>query len=204
MYDDFTELRTGAAKEYEARLYQSVRDRPIADQAAAGSQPSMASLQLERGRSPGYHSTSAQLPLQHLSNVYDPCPQERREGSTVVQCDPECRWLLVCARTQKGPTKLSHMNICSTFSDKELFRLLNKSYCSIRSSWKSLLSLRKVQSIRFVHVRELGLRSLYLCSIILTYIHSFSSVSKISLTFVNFLICLPKTRGTSTSSNPAT
>ena len=83
--------------------------------------------------------------------AYDPRQQYARE--TVVRgCDMESRWLLVCAQGKKRPTTLSQLDICATPSDKELFTELKKVYTALRGKWTPILSLKKVQSIRFVQV----------------------------------------------------
>lgn len=64
----------------------------------------------------------------------------------------EGRWLLVCAKIGRYATKLSHMDVCTTTSDKDLFTELRKAYIDLRSKWTRLFTLRGIKSIRFVQV----------------------------------------------------
>ncbi len=96
-------------------------------------------------------STNNEYSLEQRSEAYNPRPQYA--SHTVIRgCDTESRWLLVCAKDKKRPTTLSQLDICATPSDKELFTELKKAYMGLRGKWTHILSLKKVQSIRFVQV----------------------------------------------------
>ena len=77
----------------------------------------------------------------------------RQTGETVIDCDPESKWLLMCSDTKDGPTSLSPLNVCTTNTDRELFTELRSIYLGLRSKWSRWFSLRKVQAIRFIQVR---------------------------------------------------
>nr|AUW30880.1 putative transcription factor [Cladonia uncialis subsp. uncialis] len=103
-------------------------------------------------------STNNHHPLEQRSQAYDPRPQNASH-TIIGGCDTESRWLLVCAKGKKRPTTLSQLDMCATPSDKELFMELKKAYVGLRGRWTHILSLKKVQSIRFVqfelHIRDL-------------------------------------------------
>lgn len=98
-------------------------------------------------------STNNNHPLEQRSQAYDPRPQNTSH-TVIGGCDTESRWLLVCAKGKKRPTTLSQLDICATPSDKVLFTELKKAYVGLRGRWTHRLSLKKVQSIRFVQVKH--------------------------------------------------
>ena len=80
--------------------------------------------------------------------------QGRDPGSKVSSSQSDGRWLLVCAKIGRYTTKLSHMDVCATGTDKVLFTQLRKAYTDLRSEWTRLFALRGIKSIRFVQVCE--------------------------------------------------
>jgi len=155
MYDDFIEQRPGAAYELEMMLNGNINQAPASGReqpsGADSSRWSSSTLQSMRGfidRS----QTTAQTKLQIDPRAYDPRPKEGEEATTVIDCDPESRWLLVCAKAKERPTSLSQLDICSTSTAKELFDNLREAYLELKSRWSRWFSLRRVQSIRFVQV----------------------------------------------------
>ena len=152
MYDDFIERRPGAAKELEKLLNSSAKESP----ASSHEQIAMGTL-----RTNGCSNASGwelQIPLNNPNTlqpppqVYDPRAPTRHRTDTVIDCGSESRWLLVCARGKRRPTSLSQLDICATPSDQELFTELKRAYRDLKGRWSHWVSLRSIQSIRFVQV----------------------------------------------------
>ena len=92
MYDDFIERRPGAAKEPEDRLNASNTERPTADRNREEARNSTTNLSRVGDKNAhDQQSTTDRLYVQRSPNTYNPCPQHKAEGSTVIECDPECR-----------------------------------------------------------------------------------------------------------------
>ena len=153
LFDDFFEKCPGAARDLQEYLNQEFIET------TSGSQSTASQIELQSGRgstfdasretqAPGFSFTEPQ----NQQELYDPSPRRRRDISTVVQCDPETHWLLVCAGGMNRPTSLSQLNICVSTSDKMLFRKLRGVYLGLRSRWSTWFSLRTVRSIKFVQV----------------------------------------------------
>lgn len=145
-------------------------------------------------------STNNHHPLEQRSQAYDPRPQNASH-TTIGGCDTESRWLLVCAKGKKRPTTLSQLDMCATPSDKELFMELKKAYVGLRGRWTHILSLKKVQSIRFVQVNHLRGRAE---DNELLIVNSSNSISEILSISVKSPICLQRLRRTSISTNHTT
>lgn len=155
LYDDFIERRPGAATELEKLLNSNIKQTP----ASGRGQPSRpasdrwSSSTLQSMRVFDDRSQTAAVKKQQTDpRAYDPRPKEGEEVTTVIDCDPESRWLLVCAKAKERPTSLSQLDVCSTSTDKELFDNLRKSYLKLKSRWSRWFSLKRVQSIQFVQV----------------------------------------------------
>ena len=153
MYDDFQEHRPGAVKELEIFLNEGVNRCPGPnDIQSAAEVPENGISQAEEGRLPQQRSAGETLALVPLSHTYDPRPQFRQQQTVISNCDAEGRWLLVCAKSKKRPTSLSHLDMCTTSSDKELFTTLRNSYMAMRGKLSQRLSLKAVKKIQFVKV----------------------------------------------------
>ncbi len=152
MYDDYRELRPGAAKEFEEFLNGKIRHRPSDIQREHTTSLKAVDLIYPASRSEHPTRTFSSGSTSSSPQAYDPRPGYNQAVSTTIQCDPEGRWLLVCSQAKKRPTSLSQINVCSVASDKELFGQLKRSYTSLRGKWPGLLSLRTIKSIRFVQV----------------------------------------------------
>lgn len=101
---------------------------------------------------PTHRIESSEESTAKSSPTYDPHPRRDGATSTVIDCNLEGRWLLVCASARTGPMSLSQMDVRSTDSDQDLFRQLKQSYSTARGRWSRAFSLRKVKSIKFVQV----------------------------------------------------
>jgi hypothetical protein len=152
MYDDYRELRPGAAKEFEEILNDNIRHRPSNIQREHTASAKAVDCTYPASRSEIPTSTFSISSTSSSSQAYDPRPGYNQRVFTTIQCDPEGRWLLVCSEAKKRPTSLSQINVCSVASDKELFGQLKRSYTSLRGKWPGLLSLRTIKRIRFVQV----------------------------------------------------
>lgn len=150
---------------------------------------------------PGDRTTTDQNhPLEQRSQAYDPRPHNATH--TVIRgCDTESRWLLVCAKGKKRPTTLSQLDLCATPSDKQLFTELTKAYVGLRGKWTNVLSLKKVQSIRFVQVKHSRGKAENNELII---VNSSNSIFEILSISVKSPICLPRPERTSISTSHTT
>lgn len=153
MYDDYREVRPGAAKEFEGYLKGTIRQKPSHKQDEHTKSAKAVDHRYPASESEHKTSTLSSISTPNSSQAYDPRPDYNQSVSTTIQCDPESRWLLVCGQAKKCPTSLSQMDVCSIASDRELFSQLKRSYSSLRGKWSSLLSLRTIKSIHFVQVR---------------------------------------------------
>ena len=186
MYDDFHERRPGAVKELERFLNEGInRCTGPNDIQSEADVPGNSISQAEEGRLPQQQSAGENLAVVPLSHTYHPRPQFRQQQTIISNCDAEGRWLLVCAKSWKRPTSLSHLDMCTTSSDKELFTTLRNSYMAMRGKWSQRLSLKGVKKIQFVKVcfPEFKSRKSYTENVA-----SLSSIFKI-LSTSNFLLC---------------
>ena len=186
MYDDFHEHRPGAVKELEIFLNEGVNRCPGPNNNQSGADsPGNSISQAEEGRLPQQRSAGENLAVVPLSHTYNPRPQFRHQQTIISNRDAEGRWLLVCAKSRKRPTSLSHHDMCTTSSDKELFTALRDSYMAMRGKWSQRLSLKGVNKIQFVKVcsSELNGQTPYADNIA-----SLSSIFEI-LSMSNFLLC---------------
>lgn len=154
MYDDFIELWPGAAKELEHDLNLALRERPAETQVhdTAGTEPS--NVGISSHPSSEHQDQKNRGPTKTSSQGYNPRPQDIRTAPTIVECEEEGRWLLVCAAATKHPTSLSQIDVRSTTSDRDLFKQLKDSFFKLKSRRFQMFSLRAVKSIRFVQVSK--------------------------------------------------
>ena len=84
-------------------------------------------------------------------------PHSGNSSSAIVQVGPESCWLLVCAKASGYAPRLSHLDTCSTSSDKDLFTNLNKSYLACKQGRRRLLKgIIGIKFVRFeLHSRDL-------------------------------------------------
>lgn len=185
MHDDFRELRAGAVKELEKLLNEGVSKCPDPNNNHNGADVPGESTSKDGTGLSQQPSTGENLALVPLSHTYDPRPQFRQQETVIRDCDAEGRWLLVCAKGRKRPTSLSHLDMCATSSDKELFTTLRDSYMAMRGKWSQRLSLKSVQKILFVKVSFPEIKG---CKLYADDMASSSSIFKI-LSMSNSLVC---------------
>ncbi|CAL8581886.1 hypothetical protein XPA_007566 [Xanthoria parietina] len=161
LYDDFTEIRPGAAKEFELVLQSPSQQWPTNQhQPTYGSyrsgQPSITDLSETSNSAP---ASNPNPPGSMSRTGYDPRLSNDRAISATIPCNPESKWLLVCARAVQRPTSLFHLDVGSTTSDQQFFKLLRQTYVQAKKHWYRGLSFKRVRSIRFVqfelHPRDL-------------------------------------------------
>ncbi len=160
LFDDFIETRPGAAEELRVALDTFDRQRPTSHcpaypaasyQSYSGSTNMSGNPTRDSATSPAGAIDPNFTPPR---SIYDPPPTSGGLFSTNLRRDepPESKWLLICAQAWRRPTSLLHLDVCSTTSDKQLFRDLRQSYLELKRAWWHRLSLKVVQSIRFVQV----------------------------------------------------
>ncbi|KAH6700531.1 hypothetical protein BKA61DRAFT_620717 [Leptodontidium sp. MPI-SDFR-AT-0119] len=148
LYDDFIEIRPGAARSLEASLNQ----RPGNGESRHRSResPFLASLNglmtaiLSKLKRPFIRSDQG-LPLQHIPPVLG-----AQQPVVTPSQPPEAVFLLICHNVSIYDKKLLQLSVSDVSSDETLFRALNKHYRSKLSTWTSLLSFRTLVGIKFV------------------------------------------------------
>lgn len=145
LYDDFIETRPGAAEELRNALHAPEYCRPNGSQSTSSSSSNPSQMSVT-----GSASTSVGQPNNSRISIYEPNPVNGRPTSATITCDPESKWLLVCAQSWQRPTSLLHLNVCSTSSDQQLFTDLRQLYLQLKRVWWHRLSLQTVKSIRFI------------------------------------------------------
>ncbi len=152
LYDDFHEVRPGAAKQLEQKLNESngVRERNVSDR---GNTPGALN-----GRSGILNSilSSTWLPWNPAQKTSPSLPlhQKQNESSqnTLIPVPrrPEDLFLLLCIPHRKHATRLVHMDVCALQSDQIFFPKLKSHYHEMRGRWSSFFSLHTLKSIQFV------------------------------------------------------
>ncbi|KAL8712595.1 MAG: hypothetical protein Q9220_003126 [cf. Caloplaca sp. 1 TL-2023] len=145
-------LRPGAAQEFETMLRDYNNQRPNDEQSSSSQSPDSAGLSSPNlsGASTSSVAPVSQVGVTAPTQSYNPRPMSGQHTSATVACDPESKWLLVCARALNRPTTLLHMNVCAMSSDRQLFSELRQSYLQLKRAWYHRFSLKVVSSIRFV------------------------------------------------------
>lgn len=77
----------------------------------------------------------------------------RDQSAPALAPPPELLFLLLCYSERRYATKLLQLDLITqgVNSDKALFKLLRSNYNAMRSRWVRFLSLRTLESIKFVH-----------------------------------------------------
>jgi hypothetical protein len=155
LYDDFVELRPGAAKELETHL-RSLHDIQPAEMMDGENESRQPTTQ-------NYMSiqTWKSLLQRLLPATRNPPPRHDRTIEQDIELglcsrnldmsDRSHNFMLLCVPFQRWATKLHQAEICRINSDQELFRVLRHYYGTKRgiSAWTRL---RKVHGIDFVMV----------------------------------------------------
>ena len=169
LWDDFQELRPGAAEDLRKKLdyYEMMSTRLHQDIV---------------GDAEGTHSPLSRnpvsLPMQHLAYPPHITPNMhfmhhvgtpiRRMPATDTAPDPhdprtlEMNFLLLCFQKPSDTLRLFQLDLQHTTDDFELFKMLRETYRSHRGVLARMFSLRKVVSVNFKKVNEASWRK-YLC-----------------------------------------
>lgn len=155
LYDDFEELRPGAARDLEIALNQPSQQNPGVerpnrsqhdtaqplDEASSDNFVVSSGQAASTGRSrPGPAQES--IPNQSIINISGTLPEQ------------ENKWLLVCASERKRPIRLSHLDVFSMSSDYQLLTELRRSYTELKRAWYHRLSMRNVKTIKYIRVSK--------------------------------------------------
>ena len=152
MYDDFIELRPGAAAEFENRLNNSIRkhaipgaSNPSQDDTSRSSTSSSARISEQQ------QTAGSDISLQPSSWTASTMPDSNKNAALTIDVYLEKCWLLICGQTKRGPDSLlAQLDLSSKPSDKDLFDSIKKFHSSLRSTFTLRPVLKGVQTIRFV------------------------------------------------------
>ncbi|MCJ1407014.1 hypothetical protein MMC19_001084 [Ptychographa xylographoides] len=146
-YDDFIELRWGAVAEYEASLRQ-YNNGGRQQSASPGGGILSRCTQAIRGIAGSMRNKSSNndLGLPQFESQHKQINLTSRPSNNAL----DSLFLLLCIPHQKFATKLLHLELRETSSDREFFGLLMKSYNDMRGRLRSYLSLKSLRTIKFV------------------------------------------------------
>ena len=152
MYDDFIELRPGAAADLERLLNHSIRNHaanrasnPSQDYTLRSSNASSAGVSGQR------QTAGSDISLQPLSWTASRMPDSDKDGAVTIDVHLEKCWLLICGQPRRGPDSLlAQLDLSSKPSDKELFDSLKELHSSLRNTFTLQPVLKGVRTIRFV------------------------------------------------------
>lgn len=154
MYDDFTELRSGAAVELERSLNASMRTHAVSDASHSSRNVTSVSTPSPSADNSGYQQTAeSDISLQRLAPRANARVGLYGNAATALDVHLEKCWLLVCGKSRRGPDSLlTQLNLSHTPSDKSLFVEMKEVYSNMRNTWGVQPFLRGVKTIRFVQV----------------------------------------------------
>ena len=152
MYDDFAELRSGAAAELEKWLNTSIRKHLSPGSSDPTQSNILGSTASPRRVNAGHqHTAGSDISLQRRIDSIERLGG--RNAAITLDDHLEKCWLLVCGKSKRGlDSLLTHMDLFHTPSDKALFTEMREFYSNLRNSWGLLPFLRGVKTIRFVQV----------------------------------------------------
>ncbi|PMD55295.1 uncharacterized protein K444DRAFT_634131 [Hyaloscypha bicolor E] len=145
LHDDYTELRTGAARELESFLRRSShslrRNLQFSWKENIKRVGGLLKITLTTGQKLGI-GRAAQAP----GLVNTECATR-----TPAHSASDVSYLLICHSAAAGQEvlKLRQLDICDIDSDKKLFEFLSKEYSNIRKRWWSWISFWTLQNIKF-------------------------------------------------------
>lgn len=152
MYDDFIELRPGAAAEFEKWLNHSIRNHAVARASNPSQDGTMRSSTSSRAGVSGQQQTAeSDISLQPLSWTASTMPESDKNAPVTIDVHLEKCWLLICGQPRRGPDSLlAQLDLSSKPSDKDLFDSMKQFHSSLRSTLTLRPVLKGVQTIRFV------------------------------------------------------
>ena len=153
-YDDFTELRSGAAAELEKWLNESMRKHAGSSASNCQQSATLTSAVSPNAGSSGYQQTEeSDISSQSLGSSANVRSAWNMNAATSIDVNLEKCWLILCGNMKRGPdVLLTQMNLSSTPSDKSLFDDMKSVYSNFKPSWTLRSLLRGVKTIRFVQV----------------------------------------------------
>ena len=152
MYDDFIELRPGAAADLEKWLNHSIRNHAV-NRASNPSQDYTlrSSTSSSAGASRQQQTAGSDISLQPLSWTESMMPDSDKNEAVTIDVHLEKCWLLICGQPRRGPDSLlAQLDLSSKPSDKELFDGMKKFHSGLRDTFTLQPVLKGVQTIRFV------------------------------------------------------
>lgn len=154
MYDDFTELRSGAAAELEKWLNDSVRKYPASSASESQQSRVPRSAAFTNADSSGHLRTvESDISLQPLGPGNNVLQASNDNAAVALDVHVEKCWLILRGNMKRGPDiLLTQLNLSSTPSDKSLFDSIKGVYSDFRKFWTLRSFLRGVKAIRFVQV----------------------------------------------------
>ena len=152
LYDDFTELRPGAAAEVEKWLNDSMRKHT--GSSASNSQQSTtltSAVSSNAGSSGSQHTAASDVSLQSQGPSVNFLPASNTNTAIAIDFQLVDCWLILCGNLKRGPdVLLTQMNLSSTPSDKSFFEDMKRVYSNFKQSWTIRSFLRGVETFRFV------------------------------------------------------
>ena len=154
LYDDFTELRSGAAAKLEKWLNDSMRKRTGSSASNSQRSATLTSAVSPNAGSSGYEQTTeSDISLQSLDPSANVLPASNMNADVAIDVHLEKCWLILCGNMKRGPdVLLEQMNLSSAPSDKSLFEDMKRVYSNFKQSLTRRSFLRGVKTIRFVQV----------------------------------------------------
>ena len=154
LYDDFTELRSGAAAELEKWLNDPMRKHAGSGTSSHQQNAALRSTASPNAGVPEYQQTTeSDISLQPVGETANTLSVSTRNAAVALDVHLEKCWLILCGNMMRGPDiLLTQLNLSSTPSDKSLFDEMKDVYSNLRKAWSLRSLLRGVKTIRFVQV----------------------------------------------------
>ncbi|KAI7222368.1 6-phosphogluconate dehydrogenase C-terminal domain-like protein [Hortaea werneckii] len=157
LFDDFVELRPGAARELEAYLNRPRTYTGGSPTSPSSSQGSRSFTGSSVGGAPSANTSWSSYGFQNTSPGGE--DKLRVPGTSTGSSfglpffnQPEPPWLLTCANEERSVPKLAHLDMAphNIRSDKDLAMALRNHYFEINNKWWRALKLRGLATIDFV------------------------------------------------------
>lgn len=157
LFDDFVELRPGAARELEAYLNRPRTYTGGSPTSPSSSQGSRSFTGSSVGGIPSANTSWSSYGFQNTSpggedKLKVPGTSTGSSFSLPFFNQPEPPWLLTCANEGRSTPKLAHLDMAphNIRSDKDLAMALRNHYFEINNKWWRALKLRGLATIDFV------------------------------------------------------
>ncbi len=109
MYDDFTEVRLGAAVELEMWLNESMRNHAAAGSSNGPHSANSSSFPPSRVANSGHRQTAeGDVSLQHLTSTAGTLTRSNENIAVALDVHLDKCWLLVCGKSKRGPDTFLH------------------------------------------------------------------------------------------------